>query len=100
MTPLFDSLQNAFPEDRVRAVRSLCARQASGAETVRKALSGSGSILSARQREVALLLKNGLSVKEISEKLFVTENTVKSITKAVYGKLGVHSRVELTVTSF
>lgn len=100
LTPLFDSLQSAFPEDRVRALRSLCARQASGAEAVRKALSGSGCILSARQREVALLLKNGLSVKEISEKLFVTENTVKSITKAVYGKLGVHSRVELTKASF
>jgi len=100
LTPLFDSLQSAFPEDRMRALRSLCARQASGAEAVRKTLSGSGSILSARQREVALLLKEGLSVKEIASKLFITENTVKSITKAVYGKLGIHSRVELTKASF
>ncbi len=43
---------------------------------------------------VLRLLADDLSVHEISERLFVSENTVRSHRRALYHKLGVHSREE------
>ncbi len=43
---------------------------------------------------VLRLLADDLSVHEISERLFVSENTVRSHRRALYRKLGVHSRDE------
>ncbi len=99
LMPLLQSLAGGFPAEEMIALLELCTRQTSGTNAMRQALSGTRSVLSVRQREVALLLKEGLSVKKIAEKLFITENTVKSITKTVYEKLGVHSRIELTKIS-
>lgn len=48
-----------------------------------------------REREIVLHLAQGRTVHAISEKLFVSENTVKSHIKSVYLKLDIHSRAEL-----
>ena len=95
LTPLLQSLRGDLPTEETATLLELCTRQTAGTDAIRRALSGTRSPLSDRQREIALLLKEGLSVKKIADKLFITENTVKSITKTVYGKLGVHSRIEL-----
>ena len=51
--------------------------------------------LSCRQEEIALLAVTGHSNREIAEKLFITEYTVKDHLKEIFQKIGVHSRNEL-----
>jgi LuxR family maltose regulon positive regulatory protein len=48
--------------------------------------------LSDRELEVLHLLAEGLSNPEIGQRLFISLPTVKSHTRNIYGKLGVHSR--------
>jgi DNA-binding NarL/FixJ family response regulator len=52
--------------------------------------------LTDREREVLDLLAQGLTNKEIAEKLFITTNTVKRHLKAIFEKLGVHTRSAAT----
>ena len=54
------------------------------------------SVLTDREREVLDLLAQGLTNKEIAEKLFITTNTVKRHLKAVFEKLDVHTRSAAT----
>ena len=48
--------------------------------------------LSERERAVLQLLRGTLSAREIGQELYVSANTVKSHTRAVYRKLGVSTR--------
>ena len=52
--------------------------------------------LTEREREVLDLLAQGLTNKEIAEKLVITTNTVKRHLKAVFEKLNVHTRSAAT----
>jgi len=54
------------------------------------------SRLTEREREVLELLAQGLTNKEIAEKLVITANTVKRHLKAVFEKLNVHTRSAAT----
>lgn len=51
--------------------------------------------LSSREHEVLVLLTRGRTIASIAEKLYVSENTVKAHTKAIYRKFQVHTREEL-----
>lgn len=51
--------------------------------------------LSAREREIALLLIDGGCAKTISRTLAISPGTVRNHIKTVYRKLGIHSQVEL-----
>ncbi|HEX6023144.1 MAG TPA: AAA family ATPase [Solirubrobacter sp.] len=50
--------------------------------------------LTAREADVLRLLADGLTNREIAERLFISQKTVGSHMAHIYGKLGVHSRVE------
>jgi len=50
--------------------------------------------LTPRETEVLHLLAKGLSNKEIADKLFVSENTVKTHVSRILGKLGMEHRTE------
>ena len=50
--------------------------------------------LTAREREVLALLGDGLSSKEIAQRLTVTEATARNHIQNILSKLGVHSRLE------
>jgi LuxR family maltose regulon positive regulatory protein len=50
--------------------------------------------LSEREREVLRLLAAGLTNREIAETLFISAETVKKHTGAIFGKLGVGNRTE------
>jgi ATP/maltotriose-dependent transcriptional regulator MalT len=52
--------------------------------------------LSKREYEVLLFIAEGLSDKEIAEKIFVSVNTVKTHVRRIYDKLLVNSRMEAT----
>ena len=54
-----------------------------------------GEILSTREREILELLLRNKKRKEIAEALCLSENTIKTYTRTLYGKLGVSSREEL-----
>ena len=52
------------------------------------------NILSARQREILQLVKDGLSNAQIAKSLFLTESTVKQHLRSAYKALGVSNRTE------
>ena len=47
-----------------------------------------------RELEVLQLIADGLSTKEMAERLFVSENTVKTHTSRVFDKLGANRRTQ------
>ena len=51
--------------------------------------------LTRAEREMLPYLLAGLRHKDIGEKLFVAEKTVRFHTTSIYKKLGVHTQVEL-----
>ena len=58
------------------------------------------SHLSQREREIVLLIGQGLSVREIASKLFVSESTVRHYLTSIYEKVGVSGIQELLVLAF
>ncbi len=55
--------------------------------------------LTQREREILCLLAEGLSDREIAEKLVLAQGTVKWYNKQLYSKLGVHSRSQAVAMS-
>jgi two-component system nitrate/nitrite response regulator NarL len=53
--------------------------------------------LSHRAQRVITLVCDGLSNREIANKLGITEGTIKGHLHAIYEKLGVQSRIELMI---
>jgi DNA-binding CsgD family transcriptional regulator len=53
-----------------------------------------GGPLSGREREVLLLLMEGLSTKDIAARLFISLNTARNHVQRIIRKLGAHSRLE------
>jgi two-component system, NarL family, nitrate/nitrite response regulator NarL len=53
--------------------------------------------LSDREQQVIALVCNGLSNREIAEKLGVSEGTIKCHLHAIYEQLDVRSRIELMI---
>lgn len=55
------------------------------------------SLLSAREREIVGLVCQGYRNKEIAEKMFISEQTVKNHLHNIFDKLGVSDRLELAL---
>ncbi len=53
--------------------------------------------LTPREAEVVHFLADGLSTREISQKLTLSEHTIRNYLSTIYDKLGVSSRVELAL---
>ncbi|WP_066314830.1 response regulator transcription factor [Bacillus sp. FJAT-29814] len=51
--------------------------------------------LTPREKEILLLVSDGLTNKQIAEQLFIAENTVKNHIKHLLGKLELENRVQL-----
>jgi DNA-binding NarL/FixJ family response regulator len=93
---LVDSVRKVTRGDRaldqtliVRALDRALERQSGAKEAT--------EILSRRETEIVKMVAAGLRNKEIASKLFIGEGTVKTHLHAIYRKLNVHGRVELTL---
>jgi two-component system, NarL family, nitrate/nitrite response regulator NarL len=65
---------------------------------LRAVKSGGGMrLLTPREGEVVHLLAEGMSTREISHKVGVTEHTIRNYLSNIYDKVGVSSRVELAL---
>lgn len=81
---------------------ALAARQAvSKAQSPAGATPGTASnpwaLLSAREAQVARAVSAGRSNKEVAEKMFISERTVKAHLGAIFEKLGVRDRLQLVL---
>ena len=69
------------------ALRRLANREASQKELA--------EVLTPREVEITRLIAGGLTNKEIGDKLFISEGTVKTHLHRIYEKLNLHGRLEL-----
>lgn len=56
-----------------------------------------GATLSSREREIVLLVAQGFKNKEMAERMFISEQTVKNHLHNIFDKLGVSDRLELAL---
>jgi len=63
----------------------------------RRAAERGDSALSAREQEIARLVAEGKSNKQVAGTLYLSEKTVENALTRIYAKLGVRSRVELSL---
>jgi DNA-binding CsgD family transcriptional regulator len=87
---LHGSVLRSGPRDRV-AVMIEPARRAEIASILVEAHG-----LTEREQQVTALLTRGLTIDQIAQTLWLSRHTVRDHTKAVFAKLGVNSRPELT----
>ena len=71
------------------------ARSCRGASTPTLTTTDSVVPLTTREREIALLVADGLSSKEVAERLFLSARTVSNHLQNAYAKLGITKRAEL-----
>lgn len=64
------------------------------AAALRRRAQSPGPLLTRRESEVLNLLKDGLSVHEVSRRLFLSDSTVKTHVAKVYDKLGASNRAQ------
>ena len=50
-----------------------------------------------REQEICTLMVEGLTNKQIAQKLYISEGTVKNYISNIYDKTGIHDRVKLIV---
>ena len=53
--------------------------------------------LTAREREIAVLVARGLSNRDIAARLVISKRTVDAHVNHIFAKLGISSRVQLTI---
>ncbi|MFI7081751.1 ATP-binding protein [Micromonospora sp. NPDC049903] len=96
----FRQAQEGYESCGARWLSSVLARHAAAIGSrpkrdPRPATTGSATTLSAREREIAELVRAGLTNQEIASRLFLSRRTVESHLARIFGKLGVRSRTEL-----
>ncbi|WP_460665499.1 helix-turn-helix transcriptional regulator [Kribbella swartbergensis] len=64
-------------------------------ETARRRVPSTADDLTPQERQIALLLADGQSIREAAARLFLSPKTVEYHLRKVYAKLGIHSRTEL-----
>ena len=53
--------------------------------------------LTGREKEICSLMVEGLTNKQIADRLYISEGTVKNYISNIYDKTGIHDRVKLIV---
>lgn len=100
LLPLLEQVQMPPEYKGMEELTAFCARYARGVKAIRASLDKGNSLLTPREKEVAMLARERLSSREIAAELFVSANTAKTLLKSVYRKLGVNSKAQLKDTDF
>ena len=53
--------------------------------------------LTTREKEICVLIAEGYSNRQIADKLYISEGTVKNYISNIYDKTGIHDRVKLSI---
>jgi len=72
-------------------------KKGSGNVAARQGLREHGAVLSNREREIVGLIAQGFKNKDMAERLFISEQTVKNHLHNIFDKLGVSDRLELAL---
>ncbi len=79
------------------AKKSSAPPAAPGNSAARLRLREQGAPLSSREREIVILVAQGFKNKEMAERMFISEQTVKNHLHNIFDKLGVSDRLELAL---
>lgn len=90
-------LNGLEPMDRLSAERLLAKFRSTSLS--RKDDSRRLDLLTQREQEILEEVRNGATNREISARLFISENTVKNHLKNIMAKLNIHNRVQLATYS-
>ena len=72
-------------------------KKGAGNVAARQGLRDQGATLSTREREIVGLIAQGFKNKDMAERLFISEQTVKNHLHNIFDKLGVSDRLELAL---
>jgi two-component system nitrate/nitrite response regulator NarL len=72
-------------------------RPAGNAPSSRLGVRDQSTALSTREREIVILVAQGFKNKEMAERMFISEQTVKNHLHNIFDKLGVSDRLELAL---
>jgi DNA-binding CsgD family transcriptional regulator len=64
-------------------------------ETARRRVPSTADELTPQERQIAVLLVGGHSIREAAARLFLSPKTIEYHLRKVYAKLGIHTRAEL-----
>ena len=79
-------------------IRRLAKKGSNGTNAgARLGLREQGAALSNREREIVVLVAQGFKNKEMAERMFISEQTVKNHLHNIFDKLGVSDRLELAL---
>jgi DNA-binding NarL/FixJ family response regulator len=73
------------------------AKKGGGNSAARQGLREQGAALSTREREIVGLIAQGFKNRDMAERLFISEQTVKNHLHNIFDKLGVSDRLELAL---
>ena len=95
--PLLEQLYREwmYREDITRILELSTTNQRAVKQITKEYFSGENPQLTEREMEIAHLAADGLTNKEIGERLYISPNTVKTQLKSIFEKMGVNSRALL-----
>jgi LuxR family transcriptional regulator, maltose regulon positive regulatory protein len=95
-------IARTFSLEYIQRLLAACEPLTNGTGQVIEDFSSKGSqlpdqLLTKRELEIMRFVVVGMSNREISEKIFISEHTVKWYVKSIYSKIGVHNRAQAVV---
>jgi DNA-binding NarL/FixJ family response regulator len=95
---ILDAIQQVY--DGGAALTPMVAKQVMTFLKTEAAKPGSPSGLTAREKEILVLITQGMTNEVIAGKLFISVQTVRNHIKNIYDKLQVHSRAQVVAKAF
>jgi LuxR family maltose regulon positive regulatory protein len=96
LQPLRELQRQGFYPREISAILDICSKYLKAVKQINQLYKPEKKArLTVREQEVARLASDGYSNRSIGEALFISENSVKTMLKSIYAKLGINSRFQL-----